>query len=117
VVLSSNSLHYICAPGVKDNFNTISDKGITLTIEFWRADGRDPERPRRYLNRLVSPRWAKDVDSSLRTVESAKVEDVEQTPSGVEVVLEGGERFRESWWLALMKFGGTMIHPQGVTQR
>ncbi|KAI5856822.1 hypothetical protein BZA05DRAFT_441464 [Tricharina praecox] len=111
VVLSSNDLHSLYALGLKGDFNTISEEGMTMDI--WRADSKNPARPGRYLNRLASPCWAKDVDSGLRTVERAKLQSllvhkyiskggetrwnanvvgVQQTSSGVDVLLEGGEK-------------------------
>jgi FAD-dependent urate hydroxylase len=110
IILSCNALHSIYALGLKESFNAISAEG--MTNEIWRADKTDQSKPGRFLNKLVSPAWMEDVDTGLRSVERAraqsllvhayltkggearwgvKVTSVEQTASGVSVVLESGE--------------------------
>ncbi|KAF8243384.1 FAD/NAD(P)-binding domain-containing protein [Wilcoxina mikolae CBS 423.85] len=111
VVLSCNAIHTLHSLGLKDAFNKISAEG--LTNEIWRADKSDQSLPARYLNRLVSPAWAEDVDTGLRSVErgwlqsllvhtylslggearwDVKVSGVEQTLTGVSVSLSSGDK-------------------------
>lgn len=111
VALSCNAIHTLHTLGLKDAFNKISAEG--LTNEIWRTDKTDPSLPARYLNRLVCPAWAEDVDTGIRSVErgwlqsllvhtylslggearwETKVSGIEQTQTGVSVSLSSGEK-------------------------
>lgn len=110
-VLSCNSLHSLYALGLRDGLCSISQE--VLGNEIWRIDPSSPSAPGVFLNRLVSPAWAKDVETGLRGIErgalqrllvtryteaggevrwSQRVVSATQTEAGVEVELQGGEK-------------------------
>ncbi|KAH0605050.1 uncharacterized protein H6S33_005032 [Morchella sextelata] len=110
VILSPNALHPLFQLGLQPAILTHSQEALSVTM--WRSKS-PATAPGRRLNGITNPAFAPDLDTGLRAIErstlsrllieqviahggevvwDAKVTGYEQTPEGVEVVLEDGSR-------------------------